>query len=100
MRTITILVALAAACGGSPDMMPAPETTTDGGRADGGSLVLHSAYTCTSNPDAGADEARSCISDFKSGSGSDCTYTCLNGKCTLVRPVGGGYDVVAVCVAP
>lgn len=83
----------AAGCGGTPGM--ASESATDAG--DAGHLALHSAYACSAADPA---DASACIADFKTGSGSDCVFTCDNGTCVLIRLVDAGFENVATCVAP
>jgi hypothetical protein len=91
IKVILVGAMLAMGCGGSPS-----SSGVDAGDA-GATAVLHSAYDCTAAP--GVDAA-ACVADFRTGSGSDCVYTCDNGVCSLVRVVDGGYQSVATCVAP
>lgn len=57
----------------------------------------HTAYACTAS--TGVD-AGTCIADFRTGSGSDCVFTCENGVCNLTDIVDSGYRAVATCTAP
>lgn len=84
MKTIAIVLLLLTGCAADAGR-PAPSESTSSS---------HAAYTCAALSDAGAAQ---CIDDFRTGSGSDCVYTCDQGTCLIVRESPGSTVNVATC---